>query len=327
MDKRGDGILRSIPIEADTLAEAWHEAMLACYENGVRTLDPQYQGKEFYSYDGDININVRNPLQEPMRHRYGVIDVELGMMQYILEFTHGIHNHWKRNPDDPNDTRWGYTYNERFASQIPFHLKRIEQDWEKRKDLSSRKYFIDIGRPREDAILEQTDPPCFRGGHFRFLKDDKGEWWLNYITTWRSRDLAKAWLENCFGQTKLQKLLADKVSDMLEIPIHVGAYIDKNSSLHIYGRYFEDDHLGGILEEMKKMPLENIGMPIFMMNSESELKRVIAAQTDAEDKGLGKNLNEDALKKLGYNLENFPYPKDWDSWPKEWDLEPDKSSL
>ena len=326
MEKRGNGLLPSLLIEAETLAEGWHKAMIACYEKGARALDPQYQEKSALSYDADVTIRIEKPLEEPIRHKFALYDDDRGLMQYILEVTHGIHNHWKRDPNDPNDTRWGYTYNVRFSPQIPFILARIKKDWEKRKDLSSRKYTFGIWRPREDSILEQGDPPCWQRGHLRFLKDDNEEWWLNYITDWRSRDLAKAWLSNNTGQTTkrgLHKLFADKISDMLEIPIHVGAYIDKSSSLHIYGRYFEEG-MEKMLENMKAKGV--ISIPL-LHQDETYLKRLIASQMDAERKGHGKNLPEDRLKKLGYDVKNFPYPSDWNSWSKEWDRELDKSTL
>ena len=60
---------------------------------------------------------------------------------------------------------------------------------------------------------------------------------------------------------------------------------------------------------------------------EKGLKRVIAAQMDAEKKGYGLNQSEETLKKLGYDLDEFPYPKEWDTWPDSWDAEPDPSKL
>lgn len=331
--KKEEGLLPSILIEAETLAEGWHKAMIAVYEKGVRALDPQYQKKIAFAYDADVTIKINNPLEEPIRHKFALYDDDRGLMQYILEVTHGIHNHWKKNPNDPNDTYWSYTYNERFSGQIPFILARIKKDWKEKRDLSSRKYTFGIWRPLEDSILEQGDPPCWQRGHLRFIKDKKGEWWLNYITEWRSRDLTKAWLENNLGQTAkygLHKLFADKISQMLEMPIHIGAYIDKSSSLHIYGRYFEEG-LENMLREMKKMEKEKnfkeiIGIPLFF-EDEKKLKRLIAAQSDAESKGYGKNLSESRLKELGYTIENFSYPSDWDSWPKFWDEEPNKNLL
>ena len=60
---------------------------------------------------------------------------------------------------------------------------------------------------------------------------------------------------------------------------------------------------------------------------ETSLKRIIAAQMDAEAKGHGLNVSEPLLKELGYDLNNYQYPKDWDSWPKEWDTTPDITKL
>ena len=326
-EKKGnDGRLPSLSIEADNLAEAWHRAMIACYGRGVRATDPSYQDKIFQSFDADINIHVRNPLEEPMRHHLGMIATDLGVVQYQLEMTHGIHDHWIKDPNDPKDTRWSYTYHKRFASQIPFLLARINQDWKKKKDLSSRKYRFGIWRPKEDSILEQADPPCFQGGHLRFLKDDNGEWWLNYATEWRSRDLVKAWLENNAGQTRLMKLLADKTSDMLGIPIHIGSYIDKNTSLHIYGRYFEKEGADKVIQMLKETDYRQFARPM-ITDDESHLKGILSAQMHAETIDYGKGLDENALTDLGYHLERFPYPAEWDTWPKDWDKPVDEAKL
>jgi hypothetical protein len=41
---------------------------------------------------------------------------------------------------------------------------------------------------------------------------------------------------------------------------------------------------------------------------------------DAEKKGQGLNQSKPRLIELGYDLESFAYPKDWDSWPESWDI-------
>ena len=57
------------------------------------------------------------------------------------------------------------------------------------------------------------------------------------------------------------------------------------------------------------------------------LKRLVAAQSDAEEKGHGKQQPKEALVKLGYDLETFPYPEEWDTWPASRDAEPNPSKL
>jgi hypothetical protein len=63
------------------------------------------------------------------------------------------------------------------------------------------------------------------------------------------------------------------------------------------------------------------------LGDKNHLMRVIAAQSDAERKGMGLNQPENILREKGYDIDNFQYPKDWDSWPASWDAKPDPSKL
>jgi len=322
---RGDGKLPSILVQAQTISDGWHKAMIACKDSGLRVETPKYVSGQSLGYDADINVRVANPMEDfekNQRHKFGLFDDDRGIMQYILEVTHGIHNHWKKDPNDPNDTRWGYTYNERFNDQIPLILARIKYDWDKRRRITGRDYQWTTWRPEEDIILEQEDPPCLQRGHFRFAMNSQGVWVCNYVSDWRSRDESKAWEENNKGQAKLQNNFALKVSDMLGIPVLVGSYSDRSSSLHIYGKYVDEDRIEAQIEQMRAGTLNDFLVPLFI-EDEKKLKRIIAAQIDAELRGEGQNQSEDRLERLGYDLDTFTYPTDWDCWPKSWDVEPD----
>ena len=48
-------------------------------------------------------------------------------------------------------------------------------------------------------------------------------------TTWRSRDLFRAWEANVNGMIRIQKKVADKLG------VEMGHYLDFSNSLHIYG--------------------------------------------------------------------------------------------
>jgi thymidylate synthase len=48
-------------------------------------------------------------------------------------------------------------------------------------------------------------------------------------TTWRSRDLFRAWEANVNGMIRIQKDIADKLG------VEMGHYLDFSNSLHIYG--------------------------------------------------------------------------------------------
>lgn len=334
---RGDGMVPVISIEAENLAEAAHKTILACHDHGVRVETPKHRKGGTLGYDADIIIRVKNADAEPKVYFPGIHDTSLGIMQYILEVTHGIHNHWKKTPEEPHF--WGYTYNERFVDQLPFVFQRIKADWNEKQGkegegrITGRDYQFTIWRAGEDIILEQDDPPCFQRGHLRFLKDSAGDLVLTYITDWRSRDLLKAWNENNIGQIELQKLMAAKVSDMLDVPVKIGSYIDRSSSLHLYGLYIDRDGLEKQIQMMKETPYEQKSMALDSyfsvpdLDTAESLKRLIAAQSDAEVNGKGKQQPRQRLIELGYDLGTFPYPQEWDTWPKSWDAEPDPSKL
>lgn len=325
---RRDGKLSVILAEGETLAYAARDAVIKCYRFGARNESPKHRPGVSLGYDADIIVKVNNPTESPQIYSPVMWDGPETLMQYILEVTHGIHNDWKKSPESPE--RWGYTYNERFVDQLPFVFAKIKRDFKTKGHISSRQYNFGIWRAGEDIVPEQPDPPCLQRGHLRFLQDSEGEWVLNYCTDWRSRCLFKAWNSNNIAQIELMKLIGMKVSDMLGIPIKMGIYSDRSSSLHLYGLYFDKENIGKTIEETiipnKDPELYFRGLDDYLYDR-TWLKRFVAAQKDAADKGIGKQLKEDALKKRGYDIDNFPYPTEWDSWPASWDAEPDESKL
>jgi len=128
---RRDGKIPVICIEGDNLAEATHKAIIACHDYGARIETPKQREEMTLGYDANMIISVKNPDSEPKIYFPGIQDDGRGIMQYILEVTHGIHNHWKKNEEHPE--WWGYTYNERFIGQLPFVFQRIKADWEAKK--------------------------------------------------------------------------------------------------------------------------------------------------------------------------------------------------
>ena len=78
-------------------------------------------------------------------------------------------------------------------------------------------------RPYIDPYSD--DPPCLQRLFFR-IKNEK----LILQTSWRSRDLFKAWEPNVNGMIKIQELVAK------ELGLDLGEYIDFSNSLHIYGK-------------------------------------------------------------------------------------------
>lgn len=101
----------------------------------------------------------------------------------------------------------------------------------------SRRCQFVTWRPYADPF--RTDPPCLQRGWFRVVNGK-----LKMQTTWRSRDLFRAWEANVNGMLYIQKTIADKLDREL------GSYVDFSNSLHIYGSTFRD--LLDMLERMRE---------------------------------------------------------------------------
>jgi thymidylate synthase (methanogen type) len=102
-------------------------------------------------------------------------------------------------------------------------LNQIEYIIQKLKDKPySRRAQAITWRPLVDPF--HVDPPCLQRIYMR-IKEDK----LIMQTTWRSRDLFRAWEANVNGMIRIQKYVAD------QLKVEVGHYLDFSNSLHIYG--------------------------------------------------------------------------------------------
>lgn len=102
-------------------------------------------------------------------------------------------------------------------------LNQIEYIIQKLKDKPySRRAQAITWRPLVDPF--HIDPPCLQRIYMR-IKENK----LIMQTTWRSRDLFRAWEANVNGMIRIQKYVADQLG------IEIGHYLDFSNSLHIYG--------------------------------------------------------------------------------------------
>ena len=80
------------------------------------------------------------------------------------------------------------------------------------------------------------------------VKDDK----LIMQTTWRSRDLFRAWEANVNGMIRIQKYVAD------QLELEMGHYLDFSNSLHIYGNTISEvkDMFNRMKNRGEKFPIE-----------------------------------------------------------------------
>jgi thymidylate synthase (methanogen type) len=100
-------------------------------------------------------------------------------------------------------------------------------------------------RPLVDPY--HIDPPCLQRIFMR-IKDGK----LMMQTTWRSRDLFRAWEANVNGMIRIQQKIAS------ELGVEMGHYLDFSNSLHIYGNTISEvkDMLIRMKNKGEKFPEE-----------------------------------------------------------------------
>ena len=141
-----NGNIPVIAASGGSLAEAWENAMIGLYSYGceIRT---QYDAKDVAgnytdppSKDCSVLISIEDPASDPMIHMGGIPGGFEDLEEYVQEVRDGIKDHWIRNPMDPEDTRWQYTYHERlFAYRVP--LNQYDQILCSLSDEEKQKFF------------------------------------------------------------------------------------------------------------------------------------------------------------------------------------------
>jgi thymidylate synthase len=126
ISRAGDGRIPVVAASGDSLAEAWENAMVGLYAYGceIRT---QYDARDKQgdyvdppSKDCTMLMSIERPISEPMIHLGGIPGGLEDLEEYLQEVRDGIKDHWVRDPLDPEDTRWQYTYHARlFGYEVP----------------------------------------------------------------------------------------------------------------------------------------------------------------------------------------------------------------
>lgn len=229
-------------IKGHTLAEAWENSLVDLYNQGCDIRTEYDKPGDPPSRDASVTIVVRDPLAEPMLHR----DLPCGLQdlqEYVMEVLDGIKDHCIRDPSDPDDTRWEYTYHQRlFEYAIP-RLPAVYDQIE----LLARKLSETPYSRRAQAITWKVwednfcyDPACMQSVWCRLLPDEEGHWRLNTNVRFRSNDAYKAAFMNMFALVKLQERIADRIAELSGESVGVGRYVHQADSYHIYGAYFEE---------------------------------------------------------------------------------------
>jgi len=249
----------SIPVlsaTGRTVAETWERSLVALHDFGTR-VRTQYDAKDADgnftdppSIDATMMMTVEEPLAEPMIHLAfpgGPADLE----EYCQEVCDGIKDHWVRNPNDPTDKRWEYTYHARLTNYECARLRhvsafdgmllcgeRVDQLDALAKKLAKQPYSRQAQaitwRVGEDESC--YDPPCLQSIWCRILPDDHDVWRLNMNVVFRSRDAYDAAFMNIFALVWLMRRIADRVEAIAGRKVELGRYTDISHSYHIYGK-------------------------------------------------------------------------------------------
>jgi thymidylate synthase len=247
--------MESIPVlhvSGRSLAEAYENALVSLYKNGIRFRTQYDKEGDPLSLDCTMNITVQDPLADPMIHKAfpgGIADLR----EYVYELE-GRKDSWIKNMNDPDDTRWEYTYHGRLAaygvwkengigageaqSRVtgPFRVDQIERIIEKLvKQPFTRQAQMITWMPNLD--LECFDPPCLQSLWYRILEDDQGVQWLNCNVRFRSNDAWGANFMNMFGFTQFNRdIVAAGISEHSGRTVRLGRLNWQADSYHIYGK-------------------------------------------------------------------------------------------
>ena len=117
LSRPGEGSMQNIPVlhvEGRSLAEAYERALVALHRHGVPMATQYDRPGDPLSLDATMNITVLEPGADPMIHKAFPGGIE-DLREYVLELA-GAKDHWVKNMNDPEDTRWEYTYHGRLAA-------------------------------------------------------------------------------------------------------------------------------------------------------------------------------------------------------------------
>jgi thymidylate synthase len=240
-----------LTVSGITLPEAYEAALITLYKNGTRFKTQYDKPGDPESIDSTMNITILEPWSDPMIHKAfpGGIDE---LREYVMELS-GAKDHWVKNINDPDDTRWEYTYHGRLAAYGSWKEKKGS------KSVSCGSFCIDQVQWIIDKLSDQPytrqaqaitwmpnldtkcfDPPCLQSIWYRIMEDDDGSWWLNSNVRFRSNDAWGASFMNMFGFIIFSKtVIGAGIEKKTGEKVMLGRMNWQADSYHIYGKDIE----------------------------------------------------------------------------------------
>jgi len=259
--------MKNIPVinvTGKTLAETFEKALTALYKGGTQFKTQYDKPEDPLSLDCTMNMTILEPESDPMIHMAFPGGIE-DLKEYALELK-GFKNHWVKNMNNKEDTRWEYTYHGRLknygvwnelkngkSSEVgPFKVDQIESVIIKLSEQPfTRQAQMITWMPNLDN--ECYDPPCLQSLWYRILEDEEGIYWLNCNIRFRSNDAWGANFMNMFGFIQFNKeIIAAGIAEKTGKTVKLGRLNWQADSFHIYGKDIKTakERLFDRLEEM-----------------------------------------------------------------------------
>ena len=208
--------MKDIPVLTvcgETLPEAFESALVSLYRYGA-SITTEYDKKEDPpSKDSTMNITIYYPEKEPRIHKAFPGGIE-DLREYVMELE-GVKDHWVKDMNVSEDTRWEYTYHGRLArwgiwmdkqkgvsyyNRFPNGIADVDQIQHVINKLTesphTRRAQMITWMPNIDN--ECFDPPCLQSLWYR-ITEDSGNFYLNCNVRFRSNDAWGASFMNMFG--------------------------------------------------------------------------------------------------------------------------------
>ena len=241
-----------LSVQGASLAETFEKGLLKLYGEGVRMRTQYDKEGDPLSVDATMNMTVLDPMADPMIHKAfpgGIADLR----EYVYELE-GLKDGWVKAINDPEDTRWEYTYHGRLQNYGqwrekgadgnasftgPFKIDQVEGVIAKLcAQPFTRQAQMITWMPSLD--LDCYDPPCLQSIWYRILEDEAGVWWLNVNVRFRSNDAWGACFMNMFGLTMFNRsVIADEIQRRTGRTVRLGRMNWQADSFHIYGKDIE----------------------------------------------------------------------------------------
>lgn len=196
-------------VEGKTLPEAYHKSLVILEQQGdVGPCDYDTNMKEV-----GMTFFVEDAIAEPFISKL-FPGGHYELQQYTMEIVDGILN-FKVG----EELTWSYTYNLRFAHQLPFIYEEL------RRNPQTRRAIMNIRDFESDS--HHADPACLQSIHF-LIRDGR----LHQKVMMRSNDAVQATYMNAVGFIALQRKMAK------DLGCEVGSYTHTANSFHAYERSF-----------------------------------------------------------------------------------------